>query len=81
MVYIENKGITPFGHDPRKEMLKTKSLSSLRSLTVSAFLFPYENQFSTDPKRQSPVADATRLFVLRREGDSNPRYPLQSTTV
>ena len=59
---------------------KTKSLSSLRSLTVFAFLFPYENEFSTDPKRQSPVACATRLFDLRRKRDSNPRFRISRTT-
>ena len=43
---------------------------------------PYESTLSTGRKRKQPVAFATScLSLLRKKGDSNPRYPVRGIPV
>ena len=43
---------------------------------------PYESKLSTARKRKQPVAFATScLSLLRKKGDSNPRYPVKGIPV
>ena len=43
---------------------------------------PYESRLSTGRKRKQPVAFATScLSLLRKKGDSNPRYPVKGIPV
>ena len=55
---------------------------ALQTIMADPVSNPYESKLSTGRKRKQPVAFATScLSLLRKKGDSNPRYPVKGIPV
>ena len=59
-----------------------RQLIALQAILAVPVSSPYESKLSTGRKRKQPVAFATScLSLLRKKGDSNPRYPVKGIPV
>ena len=69
---------------PRRRALAKgrRQLMALQAILAVPVSNPYESRLSTGRKRKQPVAFATScLSLLRKKGDSNPRYPVKGIPV